>query len=138
MKARLVLAAVLSALAGAALAQAPGASSPSAPAPAASAPAASPGATVSGVTVKPLPHKACAPKDKECIAIVVAEVKELYPEQLKMFCHQQKMDVMQRDMQANMAGWCDNQMGGAAAICNHYLPPVVKQVCASDPPTAKK
>ena len=68
----------------------------------------------------------------------MAEVKELYPEQLKAFCYQQKMDVMQRDMQANNAGWCDNPTRGASALCNHYVPPIVKQVCASDPPAAKK
>jgi hypothetical protein len=128
-------AAVVAALwiaAGSALAQEP---APAQPTPATPAPA---GPSVSGVTVSPLSRKPCAPKDKDCIAIVMAEVKALYPEQLKMFCHQQKMDVMQRDMQANMAGWCDNPTQGASSICNHYVPPIVKQVCASDPPTAKK
>jgi hypothetical protein len=127
------VAAALCMAAGSALAQAPAktvAPSPSAtPAPA--------GANVSGVTVSPVPRKPCAPKDKDCIAIVMAELKDLYPEQVKTFCFQQKMDVMQRDMQANMAGWCDDPKQGAAAICNHYVPPVVKQLCASSP-TAKK
>jgi hypothetical protein len=130
----LAVVAALWTAAGYALAQPP-AAAPAQSVPAASAP---PGPSVSGVTVSPLPRKPCAPKDKECIAVVMAEVKALYPEQLKMFCHQQKMDVMQRDMQANMAGWCDNPTQGSSAICNHYVPPIVKQVCASDPPPAKK
>jgi hypothetical protein len=128
------VATALWAAAGSALAQGP-AAAPAQPVPAAPA---SGGPSVSGVTVSPSPRKPCAPKDKDCIAIVMAEVKALYPEQLKMFCQQQRMDVMQRDMQANMAGWCDDPKQGAAAICNHYVPPIVKQVCASDPPAAKK
>jgi hypothetical protein len=135
MKPGLAVAAALWAAAGSALAQAP-AATPAPSAPPASSPAPA-GANVSGVTVSPVPHKPCAPKDKDCIAIVMAELKDLYPEQVKTFCFQQKMDVMQRDMQANMAGWCDDPKQGAAAICNHYVPPVVKQLCASSP-TAKK
>jgi hypothetical protein len=130
----LALAAALLTAAGSARARAPAATP--APAPAASS-AAPTGANISGVTVSPAPRKACAPKDKECIALVMAELKDLYPEQVKAFCFQQKMDVMQRDMQANMAGWCDDPKQGAAAICNHYVPPVVKQLCASNPVTKK-
>ncbi|HEX2817514.1 MAG TPA: hypothetical protein VHN39_14035 [Phenylobacterium sp.] len=107
------------------------------PAPTPTAPATAPapdksGATVSGVTVRPLPRKPCAPKDKDCVAMVMAEVKNLYPEQLKSFCFQQQMDVMRQDMQANMAGWCEGPGLGAAAICSHHVSPVVKQVCAPD------
>ncbi|MBS0361146.1 MAG: hypothetical protein JSR98_07185 [Proteobacteria bacterium] len=90
------------------------------------------GATVSGVTVTPSPRKACAPKDKACIALVVADLKRLYPEQLKAFCFQQDMTALRRDQQANAAGWCDSPIGGASAICSHYVPPAVKQACAPD------
>jgi hypothetical protein len=139
MKAGLVLVSVVSAIAGAALAQAPTAPAPTASStpPPAAKPAA-PGSTVSGVTVEALPHKTCAPKDKECIALVMAQVKELYPEQLKKFCYQQQMDVMREDMQASVNGWCDNPRYASSSMCHHYVPPVVKQVCASDAPAAKK
>jgi hypothetical protein len=78
--------------AGAVLAQPP-------PSPAGSAHApASPSApkTVEGLTVtpSPLPTKECSPRDRRCIAIVVAELKRLYPQQLKRFCFQREMRTM--------------------------------------------
>ena len=92
-----ILAAML--CAGAALAQPapePVASSPPAgqtPPPPAKAPA--PGVkTVEGLTVRPFPTKQCAPRDKACIAFVVAELKRRYPEQLRRFCFQRKMRAM--------------------------------------------
>jgi hypothetical protein len=135
MRRTLILAAV-ALLAGTADAQQP---SPQA-ASAATAPAApdKSGTTVSEVTVKPLPRKQCSPKDKDCIALVMAEVKELYPEQLKAFCYQQKVDVMRQDMQASIAGWCNGPGQGASAICSHYVSPVVKKVCEPDKPADKK
>jgi hypothetical protein len=96
-----------------------------------------PDATVSGVTVKPLPLKPCAPKDKDCAAYVMAQLKEFYPEQLKQFCFQQKVEAMRRDMQATIAGWCDSPGRGATAMCSHYVAPAIKQVCASDPVASK-
>jgi hypothetical protein len=50
------------------------------------APRAGPSPTVSGVTVIPRPTKTCFSRDKACVALVVAELKRLYPEQLKQFC----------------------------------------------------
>ena len=47
------------------------------------------------------------------------------------------MAVMKQDMQASIAGWCDGPGLGASAICSHYVPPVVKQVCAPDKPDSK-
>ncbi len=88
--------------------------------------------TVSGIVVEGVPKKPCAPRDKDCIALVMAEVKALYPEQLKRFCAVQQMDVMRQDMQANIAGWCDGPGLGASSMCSHYVSPVVKQVCAPD------
>ena len=142
MRPLLALAAALAVLADAAWAQAPAspaATAPSpAPAPASAAAKADPGKTVSGVTVEALPRKQCAPKDKDCIALVMAQVKELYPEQLKKFCFTQQMDVMRQDMQANLAGWCDSPGLGATSTCSHHVSPVVKQVCAPDKKPDKK
>jgi hypothetical protein len=135
MRAAFALALAVAVLAGAASAQAPGPTTPATPA---GKPAPDkPGATVSGVTVQGGPRKQCAPKDKDCIALVMAQVKELYPEQLKQFCFQQKMDAMRQDMQANLAGWCNGPGGGASEMCHHYVSPVVKQVCAPDAKPSK-
>jgi hypothetical protein len=89
--------ATIALLAGVASAQtAPLAASPAAPpadAVAASTPAAksqSAGNTVSSITVTPTPKKVCAARDKDCVARVVAELKRLYPEQLKQFCFQEQ------------------------------------------------
>jgi hypothetical protein len=51
------------------------------------------GKTVEGLTVtgKLLPRTECAPRDAQCIKLVVAELKRLYPEQLKRFCFQRQM-----------------------------------------------
>jgi hypothetical protein len=51
---------------------------------------------VEGLTVvaPPPPLKPCAARDKDCIAQVVAELKQLYPEQLKKFCFQRQMRAM--------------------------------------------
>ena len=73
---------------------------PAAP-PASAAPAARgvPPKTVEGLTViAPLPNKPCSSRDRECIALVVAELKQLYPEQLKRFCFQRTMRAMRSQM----------------------------------------
>jgi hypothetical protein len=106
---------------------------PPTPATSAKPPAASSDPTVSGVTVMPLPIRSCKPKDKDCIALVVAELKEHYPEQLKKFCFQTEMNVQRQDIQANVNGWCDDPRYSSSAICNHHVPPVLKQACAADP-----
>jgi hypothetical protein len=55
--------------------------------------------TVEGLTViAPLPNKPCSSRDRECIALVVAELKQLYPEQLKRFCFQRTMRAMRSQM----------------------------------------
>ncbi|MBS0331607.1 MAG: hypothetical protein JSS35_02455, partial [Proteobacteria bacterium] len=72
--------------------------------------------------------------DKECIALVVAELKAKYPEQLKKFCFQSRMNVERQDMQALANGWCDNRENIAG--CTHTVPPVIKLACAADPPNA--
>jgi hypothetical protein len=46
------------------------------------------------VTGKPPPTNACSSRDQACIAMVVAELKQLYPEQLKKFCFQRKIQAM--------------------------------------------
>ena len=67
----------------------------------------------------------------------MAQVKELYPEQLKQFCFRENMDVMKQNMQANAAGWCDSPNLGAAELCHRHVSPMVKQVCAPDKTVAK-
>jgi hypothetical protein len=57
----------------------------------ASTPTAAPsrsGSTVSGVTVRPQPYRSCGSRDQACVALVVADLKLNYPEQLKAFCFQ--------------------------------------------------
>ncbi len=84
MKPSLVLAAIILFSAGVASAQmTPAKTEP------AVAPSAKPGTTVSGVTVMANPKpQACASRDQQCIALVVAELKQRYPEELKRFCLQ--------------------------------------------------
>lgn len=89
--------------------------------------------TVSGVTVMPLPSRSCRPKDKDCIALVIAELKAKYPEQLKKFCFQTQMNVEKQDIQADVNGWCDDPRYSSSAICSHHVPPVLKQACEPDP-----
>ncbi len=87
MKTVLAISAVLALISTAAWANAADPQSPTpAAAPASKAASDKPGSTVSGVTVQALPRKPCAPKDTDCVALVMAQVKELYPEQLKQFC----------------------------------------------------
>jgi hypothetical protein len=54
------------------------------------------GKTVEGLTVtgKVFPKTECSPRDAQCINMVVAELKRLYPEQLKRFCFQRQMRAM--------------------------------------------
>src|SRR5277367_5518460 len=100
MKAGLAIAVALAGLLGSAWAQTSGAPPPStAQASDKDVP------TVSGLTVSPLLRKPCAPRDKECVALVIAQVKALYPEELKKFCFQQTMTAERRTMQAQLAGW---------------------------------
>jgi hypothetical protein len=62
------------------------------------APAAA-GKTVDGLTVvAPAVGKPCASRDRECIALVVAELKRRYPEELKRFCFQRQMRAMRSDV----------------------------------------
>jgi hypothetical protein len=79
-------------------------------APAASSPSGAGGKTVEGVTVvgKPLPTKECSSRDKDCILTVVAELKKLYPEQLKRFCFQRQMRAMR-----NNALFGDSDLAGS-------------------------
>lgn len=85
MRAGLLFALVGSLLAGAAAAQTAAAGN-AASTPAATAKPRADGDTLSGVTVTPLPTKPCGSRDTQCIAMVVAELKRRYPEQLKKFC----------------------------------------------------
>jgi hypothetical protein len=107
-----------------------------APPPAATAPAATAHGiapkTVEGLTVvAPVPNKPCSSRDQACIALVVAELKQLYPEQLKRFCFQRTMramrsDILQADLLAGLGS--DNPPMGTSFGVNSAL----KTACARD------
>lgn len=59
-----------------------------------------PGNTISGVTVTPQKIKPCSERDKDCMALVVAKLKELYPEQLRRWCHNQEDVANRANLQA--------------------------------------
>jgi len=109
---------------------------PSVAPPPATAPAATPQGTapktVEGLTVvAPVPNKPCSSRDQACIALVVAELKQLYPEQLKRFCFQRTMRAMRSDMlQADLLAGLgsDNPPMGTSFGVNSAL----KTACARD------
>lgn len=128
MRAGLYFAFALSLLAGAAAAQTP------APAPAAPAPQAAPrtGATVGGVTVMPMPKKTCSSRDKTCIAMVVAELKRDYPEQLKQFCFQEQTKAVRNQFVNDQLLESLNGNGPPTPTAAP-VSPIVKIACAPDP-----
>jgi hypothetical protein len=137
MRAALPLAAALTLLAGVASAQTPTAP-PAPPAPSADpAPAAAPAAkpktagdTVSGLTVLPIPRKACSSRDKDCIAMVVAELKRFYPEQLKQFCFTEQTKAVRNQMVGDQLY---ESLGVARPPPTAFpVSPIVKTACASD------
>ncbi|HEY8004577.1 MAG TPA: hypothetical protein VIE16_10135 [Phenylobacterium sp.] len=117
--------------AGAALAQ-PAASPPPAvqtPAPPGKAPATG-AKTLEGLTVRPIPKRGCLPRDKECIALVVAELKQRYPEQLKRFCFQREMRAMNNSV---LFGDVDPASGEPAQLGATYRPAdALRVACAPD------
>ncbi len=137
MRAALSLAVAVSLLAGAAGAQtATGQTAAPAPtqipgADAATASKPKAGDTVSGVTVMPTPTKTCAPRDKDCIAIVVAELQRLYPEQLKQFCLGERTKAVRNQIVNDQLL---DALGGNGAPTATAAPvsPIVKTACASD------
>jgi hypothetical protein len=57
------------------------------------------GKTVDGLTVvAPAVGKPCGSRDRECVALVVAELKRRYPEELKRFCFQRQMRAMRSEV----------------------------------------
>jgi hypothetical protein len=136
MRAGLPFAAAMTLLAGAATAQTsppPPAADP--PPPAAAAPArTTPKAdngTVSGVTVMPLPQKACSSRDKDCIAMVVAELKRLYPEQLKQFCFAEQTKAVRNQFVNDQL--LDALHGNGPPTPTAFpVSPIIKTACATD------
>jgi hypothetical protein len=134
MRAGLPLVAAMMLLASGAAAQT------SATPPAAEAPAAAlaPGAarpkagdTVSGVTVVPMPKKSCSSRDKDCIAMVVAELKRLYPEQLKQFCFSEQTKAVRNQMVGDQLY---ESLGVSRPPPTAFpVSSVVKTACAQDP-----
>lgn len=53
---------------------------------------------MSGVTVTPTQPKPCGSRDKDCIAMIVAELKQRYPEELKRFCFGREMRTVRTEM----------------------------------------
>ena len=88
-------------LAGAAQAQPPAAPAAAAAEAAPATKPASPGPkVVEGLTVvgKTAPAEPCSSRDKDCIALVVAELKTRYPEQLKRFCFSREVRSVRSQM----------------------------------------
>jgi hypothetical protein len=84
--------------------------------------------TVEGLTVtrRALPTTECSPRDKQCIQLVVAELKRLYPEQLKRFCFQRQM----RDIRSNILNETDPGQTPFTSIFSSPAP--LKLACSSD------
>jgi hypothetical protein len=76
--------------------------------------------TVSGVVVEGprLPTKECSARDQTCINLVVAELKQHYPKQLKRFCFQRE--------------WRDIANGIPLFSVDHAGGPALKIACSHD------
>jgi hypothetical protein len=85
---------------------------------------------VEGLTVtgKRPATKTCSSRDSACIAEVTAELKQLYPEQLKKFCFQRRMRAMRTAMVADQLSFGDGPPSGAAFGVNSAL----ATACAPD------
>jgi hypothetical protein len=132
MRSGLLFAAAMTLLAGAAAAQTP----TPAPATESAAPPAAVGKkaggdTLSGVTVMPIPKKACSARDKDCIALVVAELKRLYPEELKQFCFQEQTSAVRTQIVNQQL--LESLNGNNPSIpISSQVSPIIKTACASD------
>lgn len=95
------------------------------------------GNTVSGVTVAPpKAPKACSSRDKDCIAMVVAELKARYPKELQDYCDKVDWRIAATNMNAD--DLFQKRFGGSNAGL-FYKAPVLKIACAKDPkPDPKK
>jgi hypothetical protein len=73
-----------------------------APAVARAADAPVPPKKLEGVVVigKPKPMRQCAAKDTPCVEAVMAQLKQRFPEQLKVWCFRQKMQQMRDSLNA--------------------------------------
>jgi hypothetical protein len=78
----------------------------------------------------PLPTKECSSRDKQCIGLVVAELKRLYPEQLKRFCFQREMRAMRNASDFGDSDPTGQQPPQMAATFNTAAPLAV--ACARD------
>ena len=131
MRLGLTFIAAMTLLASAATAQtsAPPPATGASPPPAAAKPTA--GDTLSGVTVMPMPKKACSSRDKDCIALVVAELKRLYPEELKQFCFQEQTSAVRTQIVNQQL--LESLNGNNPSIpISSQVSPVIKTACASD------
>jgi hypothetical protein len=141
MRAALPVAAAMTLLAGVAAAQAPApAPAPeptqipgaeAAPSPTPTAKPKTGGSTVSGLTVMPLPKKTCSSRDKDCIAMVVAELKERFPEELKKFCFEEQTKQA-RTQFVNDQLLDSLNSNNPPPPMSFQISPVLKTACATD------
>ncbi|MGZ6018883.1 MAG: hypothetical protein ACXWKN_17175 [Phenylobacterium sp.] len=87
--------------------------------------------TVSGITVTPLPKKACAARDKDCITMVVAELKRLYPEELKRFCFEEQTKQARTQFVNDQLLESLNSNNPPPPM-SFQVSPAIKSACAAD------
>ena len=92
----------------------------------------SPSSTVSGVTVQALSRKPCAPKDKDCVALGMAQVKVSIRKQLEavLFPRKHGRHEGRTCRPTSPAGATARLLAGGEQLCHRHVSPVVKQVCA--------
>ena len=128
---KLVIALLAVALPAAALAQ-PAADAPQTPASA--GPAKAPANTISGVTVEAAkPQKACSSRDKACVAMVVAELKARFPNELQKWCDTVKYRAAVTNMNIDDLNGALGSPGTHSEAGQFAPPAVAKVACASDP-----
>jgi hypothetical protein len=88
------------------------------------------GKVVDSVTVtgRPGPTKECSPRDKACVAMVVAELKALYPKELQKWC-----DHVEERAMMNTMMFMEIDPDRPHPNVGPYMPPAVtKTACARD------
>ena len=95
--------------------------------------------TVSGVTVegRKTPSKTCAARDKDCISVVVAELKARFPEQLQKWCQLVEWRAAATNMNIDDLNGSLNSPGTHSEAGNFMPPAVAKVACSTDKPKEK-
>jgi hypothetical protein len=111
--------------------------------PAQAAPAATPpqpakpdGHTVSGITVEgsKAPAKSCSSRDKDCVAVIVAELKARYPKELQHWCDLVEYRAANTNMTMDQLNGIGTSFSpGQTSVYGRFAPPAVaKLACAPD------